>query len=271
MPLSEEQKKAASERMKAMHAAKAAQVAADKKMQEESDGYEEAFKQPEAPQEPTAEEKQETVTITKEQFETLLARLESVESAKVTSTPVSQGVSQVAADGRIFGIQTPYSLSPEIYNDPREVLYNLPILEQYGFKKNYRLDWVVEVQNYETKYGTSFSVPKFKLKLRKLMLNEETGEPITFEQNGKTFERGYLVQAGIFFVDPAEAVATARELGLPIDDANSHEFLDRMRLELYKRWLLECMKPPRPQPSKGQKQVVIGGTAYLVEEWNQNI
>lgn len=256
MAWTEEQKEKARERMKAMHEAKKAQK------------IEEPKTPTEAP-EPTIAPK--TVTIPEDTFNAILERLKRVEAARTETSSVSQSTSQVAADGRIFGIQTPYSLSPEVYNDPREYLYNMPVLEQYGFKRNYRLDWIVEVQNYETKYGTSFSVPKFKLKLRRLLLDEDTGEPQTFEKDGKTYERGYLVQAGIFFVDPAEAVATARELGLPIEDANSGQFLEAMRLELYKRWLLECMKPPKPQPTSGQKQIVIGGKAYVVEEWNQNL
>lgn len=211
---------------------------------------------------------EDTVSIGRAQLDALLDRIEKLESAKVESSPISQTTTTISSNGQLIGVQTPYPLDPSVYEDPREELYNLTMLERYAFKKNYRLDWQVEVQHYETKFGTNFSVPKFVLKLRRVILNDDTGEPETFEKDGKIYEKGYLVQKGVFWVDPAECVQVARDLGLQITEANSASFLKQMRFELYKRWLLECMNPPRPQPAQASKNIVIGGKVYPIEEWN---
>lgn len=210
--------------------------------------------------------KKQTVEIEAKKLDELLKRLEKLESASVTTSQIDKVT--VASNGQAIGVNTPYALQASHYEDPREKLYDLKELQRYAFKQNYELDFVVETTTYETKYGTNFSVPKFKLKLKKLILDDQTGEPIKIEKNGKTFNQGYLMKVGVFFIDPTDAISTAVSLGIDEKDANSTTFLDAMRFELYKRWLLECMNPPKPEPNQAKNQVVIGGSVYEVEEWS---
>lgn len=214
---------------------------------------------------------QDLVTLTQDQFDALLARLEKVESASTETSTFNKQTSQVDMSGRVTGVNTPHPLDPKFYTDPRDRLYKLPELARYAFKENYELDFLVEVLNYETKYGTSFSVPKFKLKLKKLILDDETGEPIYTEHDGRKFKQGYLMKVGIFFIDPNDAIKTAVDMGIEVTDANSYEFLEQMRFLQYKRWLLDCMKPPKPEENRAIKQAVIGGSVYQVEEWSENV
>ena len=213
--------------------------------------------------------KKQTVEIEASKLDELLKRLEKLESASVTTSQIDKIT--VVGNGQTIGVNTPYSLQVSHYEDPREKLYDLKELQRYAFKQNYELDFVVETTTYETKYGTNFSVPKFKLKLKKLILDDRTGEPIKIEKNGKTFNQGYLMKVGIFFIDPTDAISTAVSLGIDEKDANSTAFLDAMRFELYKRWLLECMNPPKPEPNQAKNQVVIGGSVYEVEEWSTEV
>lgn len=227
--------------------------------------------QKEEPVEQVTEQKEATVTITQDQFDALMARLEKVESAKTESSTISKQTSTVDMTGRVTGVSTPHPLDPKFYADPRERLYNLPELARYAFRQNYELDFVVEVLNYETKYGTSFSVPKFKLKLKKLILDDDTGEPILVEHDGKQFKQGYLMKVGIFFIDPNDAVKTAVDMGIEVTDANSYDFLEQMRFQQYKKWLLDCMKPPKPEDNRATKHAVIGGSVYQIDEWSEAV
>lgn len=220
-------------------------------------------------QEAPVETKEEMISISKDQFEQLLARLEKVESAKTESSTMDKTTAQIDMSGRITGVNTPHPLDPKFYTDPRERLYDLPELARYAFKQNYELDFSVEVMNYETKFGTSFSVPKFKLKLKKLILDDDTGEPIIVEHDGRKFKQGYLMKVGIFFIDPNDAIKTAVDMGIEVTDANSYDFLESMRFQQYKKWILECMKPPKPEENRSVKQAVIGGSVYQVEEWSE--
>ena len=212
---------------------------------------------------------EEKVEVSKSQLDALLSRLEKLESASTASTSFDKQTSQVDMTGRMIGVNTPHPLDPKFYIDPRDRLYELPELRRFAFRENYELDFAVEVLNYETKWGTSFSVPKFKLKLKRLLLDEETGEPKVVERDGKRLKQGYLVKVGIFFIDPNDAIKTAVDMGIEVTDANSYEFLEMMRFEQYKRWLVECMKPPKPEATRETKQTVINGTVYSVEEWSE--
>ena len=203
------------------------------------------------------ENKDKTVTLTEDQFQALMERLNKVEnSATVTEAPQNNGFDQF---GRPVGVIQRYSVDPNNYKDPREDLASLPELERVAFKHNYMLEWDIDQLIYDTKYGTSFADPKFTLVLYRKMFDED-GQP-----NGKRI----LIQTGIFFEDPAASIKEAAALGLPIDNANSREFLEQMRFLRYKAWLLDIFNPKRLTSTKKKvTQMVIDNKVVEVEDYS---
>lgn len=235
MAMTEEQRKAASDRMKAMHAKKK-EVVSTPPIKENAG-----------------------VTLTQEQFDQIMQRLEKAEEHK------TQTVTQVAPNsgfdnfGKPVGVIQKYSVDPAHYNDPRTKLADLQELERVAFSHNYMLDWDVEQLIYDTKFGTSFSEPKFTLVLWRKMFDEE-GNP-----NGKRL----LIQNGVFFEDPIAAVKEATRIGIPLDNSTSSEFLEQMRFLRYKQWLMDIFNPKRPESTKARRTPqVIGGVVYEVEDYS---
>lgn len=199
------------------------------------------------------------ITLTQEQFAEIMTRLEKAEEHKThteTSVPQGSGFDQF---GKPVGVIQKYSVDPAHYNDPRQHLSGLPELERIAFSHNYILDWDVEQLIYDTKYGSSFSEPKFTLILWRKMFDED-GTP-----NGKRV----LIQTGVFFEDPITAVKEATQLGIPIDNSTSSEFLEQMRFLRYKQWLMDIFNPKRSVNTKPKRTPqVIGGMVVEVEEYS---
>lgn len=199
------------------------------------------------------------VQLTQEQFDQIMQRLEKAEEQKtqtVTTVAPQSGFDQF---GKPSGVIQKYSVDPAHYNDPRTKLAALKELERVAFSHNYMLDWEVEQLIYDTKYGSSFSEPKFTLVLWRKMFDEE-GNP-----NGKRI----LIQNGIFFEDPVAAVKEAGNLGIPLDNSSSSEFLEQMRFLRYKQWLMDIFNPKRPESTKPKRTPqVIGGVVVEVEEYS---
>lgn len=199
------------------------------------------------------------VTLSQEQFDNLMNRLNSLEENKtqtVTQEPTRPPVDQF---GKPTGIIQKYSVDPAHYKDPRKALSLLKELERVAFDVNYMLDWEVQQLIYETKFGTSFSEPKFTLVLYRRM----------FDEDGNPTDKRMLIQRGIFFEDPAASIKEAVDMGLPVDNANSSEFLESMRFERYKRWLLDIFNPKKLGSTKRKvTEQVIGGKVVEVEEYS---
>jgi hypothetical protein len=235
MAMSDEQKKAASERMKAMHAAKKAQ------------------------KEPVETEQKENVTLTQEQFDALMNRLSTLEESKtkVEATPEQSPTDQF---GKPIGVIQKFSLDPAHYKDPRDKLFSIAELQRFAVKENYMLDWTVDQTIYETKYGTSMSEPKFQLVLYKK----------TFDDEGLPTDRRIVINRATFFEDPAASIKEATALGIPFVNSNSSEFLEQMRFLRYKAWLMDIFNPPKRNATPSFKRMeVIGGQAYEVEEYQK--
>lgn len=197
----------------------------------------------------------ETVTITQDQYQALMARLDAVDAAKTeTVRPSDNGFDQY---GKPQGVIQRYSLDPAHYSSPLEQLYNLEELRRFGLKDNYEMTWDVDQTIYETKYGTSMADPKFTITLKKKM----------YDGAGLLTDKRIIVQTGVFFEDPAASVKEAVALGLPIDKANTPEFLSQMRFLRYKQWLLDVFNPNPPTSTKARiTPTVIDGKVYEIED-----
>lgn len=199
----------------------------------------------------------EGVNLTQEQFQSLMNRLNTLEDSRTeihTEPPQS-----IDANGRPIGIMVKYSVDPAHYRDPRDTLYGLKKLQKYALADNYMIDYEVEQQIVDTKYGTSYLHPKFILKLWRKM----------FDDDDNPTDKRFLIQTGIFFEDPETSIKEALSLGLPVEEANESDFLEKMRFYRYEQWLLDIFNPKRLTSTKPKvRDEVIAGKVYQVEEYS---
>lgn len=258
----EEERKAFGEKMKASRAAKT------------------NTPQPTEPVEATPSEP--TVNLTQDQFQALMERLNKLETSKTETleTKPLPNSNQASIDnlGRTIGIMTKYSVNPDDYEDPREKLMSTPALERFAFRTNYFLKWDVEQTIYETKFGTSYAEPRFELRLYKRLF-EDDGTPTPdvdkatgiqrLDEQGRPQFKSYLVTKGFFFEDPAASLKEAVQMGLPVNNANSKEFLKQMRELRYQSWLLEVFNKPRTTSKPNKESMVIGSSVVTVESYSE--
>ena len=201
-------------------------------------------------------EKESTVTLTQDQFKDLMGRLEKVEGNKVETVAPDNGFDQY---GKPQGVIQRYSLDPSHYDNPIERLYDLEELRRHNLRDNYELVWDFDQTVYETKYGTSMADPKFSITLKKVI----------YDKSGNVTTKRIIVNTGIFFEDPASSIKEAIQIGLPIDKANTSEFLSQMRFLRYKQWLMEIFNPNLPDSTKPQiTNQVIDGSVYQIEDYS---
>lgn len=278
--MTEEQRKAQSEKMKAFWAAKRAeaekQKAAEASTQTNTNSSTQTFSTSTtggttagytAVPEPlvTVPIAQAVPSIAEENVSDLLRRIQELEqrlSVGIPMLPPQQPVAQSPHlfGGRLVGVVDKYVVDPEHYPDPRARLFKEPRLQRFAFDQNYELSWDVSTTRYETKEGLNVQEPKFTIGLIRVMFDDITGEPT----NGR-----YMICNAIFHEDPQSAIVIAREKGLPVEDNNEKEFLDEMRYLRMRDWLFEAFYPPiTAQAKKNKKEMVIGNK--LVDYWEVN-
>lgn len=144
MAMSEENRKKASERMKAMHE-----------------------KREKAPNIPEGEDIQSDVNMNE-----LLERIRELESnQRKEILPQAQ-----VTDRGLVGIRVKYSTSTDKYPDPTERLALEPRLARFAFGENYELKFKQEIASYEDKAGINNEEPRFHLDLIGKVF-DDMGEP----------------------------------------------------------------------------------------------
>ena len=242
VPMSPEQKKAASDRMKAMHAAKkAAKLSQEQPVPEPTT----------APELPPPEKK---VEISEDKLNFILEELSRLKSQQVPQQPLQQAT--MGARGMV-GSTEKYATNKSLYSDPRDRLFNEQEFQRFAIKDNYELTWDILVSRYQTAQGLWFTEPRFEMELRRLDLDED----------GQV-KRKYLIQKYVKHEDFDAAIDIARALGMEIDDTMSKDFIDEMRYQDIKMWLRELFFPPKTiqQSNGGKTEAVIGGTVVTVYE-----
>ncbi len=238
MPMTPEQRKAASERMKAMHAAK------------------KAAKVLEEPTEVPQPEQPKKIEIDEDKLNYILSELDRLKSEKPAPAPQATQQPFIGQRG-VVGSTEKYSTNKSLYGDPRERLYNEHEFKRFAIRDNYELTWEILVSRYQTAQGLWFTEPRFEMELRRLDLDEEGH-----------VKRKYLVQKYVKHEDFDAAIDIAKALGMEIDDSMSKEFIDEMRYQDMKMWLKELFYPPKTIQSSnsGKTEAVIGGTVVTVYE-----
>lgn len=167
----------------------------------------------------------------------------------------SQNGLHVGASGSLVGTRDKFILDPKRYPDPRTRLADEPKLQRFAFKENYDMDWGVTVTQYQTKDGVNTREPKFTLKLRRIMFDDDTGLPT---------DNRYVVCQAIFHEDPEAALVIAHDNGYEVSEYSERDFLDEMRYLRLRDWLLEAFYPPKPQATSKKKEMVIGNRVVEV-------
>lgn len=234
MSLNEEQKKAASERMKAMHAKKKAEkeVAQGKSFPDAVDGS-------------------STVPPVKTTYSDadISELIRQVQELKSQQNIQPQGI-QADQSGRLIGTFEKYLVDPKNYPDPSERLSNETRLQRFAFPLNYELVFSTAVSSYQTLDGINTKEPRFTLQLIKIVMDDDNGEPT----NGR-----YMLYQMIFHEDPQAAIIVANEHGLEVDSSNEKQFLDEMRYLRMRDWLMDIFYPKAATSNKkNKKEMVIG-------------
>ena len=247
--MSEAARQAASERMKAMHAAK--------KLQNQL--TEEPISQnirPELPEraetqiagDPDINELKRQVQETNETIALLKAALLGQQNQS------NRGNIQVSATGRLLGEVEKYLVDPSNYPDPTERLSQENRLKPLAFDFNYELEYEVAVSSYETKTGVNTKEPKFTVTLNKVVTDEQ----------GQPTNKRYIARRMVFHEDPQAAIVIARDNGIQLDQTDEKAFLNEMRYLRIRDWLYDIFWPKPVQPEKQIREEVIGGTIVQV-------
>lgn len=191
----------------------------------------------------------------------LLRRIKELEDDRqFMRTGMSQNAGvQANARGGLVGTFEKYAVNPAHYPDPCARLAQEPRLQRFAFPANYELVFEVATTSYQTKDGVNTREPKFTLELNRIVYDEDSGAPT----NGR-----YVVCRAIFHEDPDAALVVAHDNGIDVDSMNEKRFLDEMRYLRMRDWLLEAFYPPKSQQKRSKKEMVIGNR--LVEYFEVN-
>jgi hypothetical protein len=202
-----------------------------------------------------------SVEIPKEKLDKLMALLEDTpvptEVAKEPSTV------QVDARGQAVGVLSKYPVDKDYYPNPVQFLMSLAKLSRFNLAENYDLDWKVEGTTYETKWGTFINEPIFRLALFRKWFDEEGNLVPT---------KRVLVKRLTFTEDELLAKTIASDLGIDIEKVTLRQLLDQVRMKRMQQWMESIFSPRRSSiRPKTTKREVIGGQAYTVEEYEEEV
>lgn len=233
MPISDEERKRRSERMRAMHAAKKAE-----KGPQQVEETKINTQQPETSQGDLAR-----------QVEELKKNLEFMQQMMTQNQQPAQQV-HVGSRGMV-GTHEKFSTKPKDYPDPRERLSKEPRLQRFAFPINYELTWDIKSVRYQTQDGVWMQEPRFEIELLRIAMDNDTGEPT----DGRWILRRLQLHE-----DPAAAVAVAREKGLEVDENNEKAFLDEMRYLRIRDWLFDAFFQPKADNQRSNmREMAIDG------------
>lgn len=245
MPMSEENRKKAGERLKAARLAKKALA--------------------EAPSEITTEHEiidqnlslADTVAQLQSQIQELLAEKKLDRAAEVRAENPS-----MSDRGSLIGTFERYITAADFYPDPCERLALESRLARFAFGMNYELKFAVTTDSFTTIDNVRTREPRFTIELIRIILDEDTGE--------QTNQR-YVVCRGIFHEDPDAAIEVARRMGIEIGEMSQRDFLNEMRYMQMRDWLLEAFYPPKSDEVQAKREIVIGNKLVEVFEVSSEV
>lgn len=205
------------------------------------------------------EQAKREITIPESQLNELLERMAKLEAEKQQQVSYQPQQATISSTGQVIGIQEKYPINKGLYLhlDPRERLFNEPQLKRFALRDNYSLYWDVFVSTYTTSSGVKMSEPRFELQIRQKEFDEdgnETGE--------------YHIGKHVSHEDYDAAVELALSLGMDVDPKMGVDFLDEMRYQNWKMFIMELFYPPKTikVTNTGKKEMVVDGRVVTFYE-----
>lgn len=199
------------------------------------------------------------VSMTQDQFDQLMNRLNKLEQEKATApTPPSEQAT-ISAGGQIIGVKEKFPINKALYAhvNPIERLFSEPRLTRFAPRENYSMYFSVQTTRYQNAQGVHMAEPRFELELRRKLLDDDGS------QKGE-----YVVGKFVTHEDYDAAIDIAQSLGLDIDPNFGREFIDEMRYQQFRTWVEEQFFQPKPiqQVNGGKKELVVGGKVVTFYE-----
>jgi hypothetical protein len=179
------------------------------------------------------------------------------------SSQTNQNVG-VGQGGKLLGEVDKYLIDPENYPDPTERLSKEPRLQTIAFNHNYELEYAINTRSYETKTGVNMREPEFTIKLLRVVLDDQGNRVRVPDKDGKPMDKFYIARRMMFHEDPQAALIIARENNLDVDKTDERVFLNEMRYLRVRDWLFDFLWPKQSQASEGVHEEAVGGTIVQV-------
>lgn len=211
------------------------------------------------------------VTLTQEQFQMMLDRLSQRPEPQASPEAVKQAFPAgepptLDGSGRVMGIIERFPINPSFYKNPVEELYETPELKRFNLRYNWVIEWAVTPTKYQTAMGTWYIEPRFELTLKKKQFDEDNNELIKYDDRNQPYHPRIVWGRASFFEDPPANLLEAELAGLTMDDVDSPDFQEKMRMYRYKFWLIEKVSPKAPKfTTSNRREEVIGGKAYEID------
>lgn len=218
---------------------------------------------------------EQKVTLTQEQFNQLLNRINELENKKEAAPEVAVAagvpVPQLNSQGGVVGVIERYPIDPNNYKDPTDELYDTPELRRFGLRDNFVIKWSISPTRYQTAMGTWYVEPRFELTLLRKQFDEDNNEVVKIdEKTGRSFNPRIILGRVSFFEDPPADMIEAEQAGVSMNDLDVGEFQNKMRMYRYRFWIAEKLNPRPPKSTTSNKKMeVIGGKIYEIDEYSK--
>ena len=182
-----------------------------------------------------------TVTLTQEQFDTLIKRLEAGDRTDKAPAPsFTPGVGlQTNPFGQVVGTVTKFNIDPNYYPNPVEDLLDDfdrdRRLSRLNIRDNFYISWDITAKPYQTKDNLSVQEPTFHVTIHQNRYDDEgndTGE--------------FIIRKTLHFNEDEElARLYAAEQGIEVNDEQLRDLLDKVRYQRVRDFIVEYFFPPR--------------------------
>jgi hypothetical protein len=173
----------------------------------------------------------DSVTLTTNQYEELMARLQKLEQEPTQTVDQHlEGPQTISVNqhGQSVGIVTKYPVDPSLYPNPTDDLYDIPEIQFRAPRENVKFVWNVSGQVYETKFGTNVQEPFFRLDVFRLDRDED----------GQIKPGAFRIGRLVFNEDETTAYQIAQDMKLNISMTDMREIMNIARFERIKQFIL---------------------------------
>lgn len=255
MAMSDKHRKAASERMRAMHAKKKLEGVEDLSVDVTSTSH-----NIDAVDKPTVD-----LGAMQKQLDEVMetnALLKAMLLKNIDAQP-AQGVG-IGRTGQLLGEVDKYLVDPNNYPDPTPRLAAERRLQSIAFNHNYELQYQFSIRSYETKTGVNMREPEFLITLLRVVLDDQGERVQVIGKDGQSRDKFYIARRLMLHEDPQAALVIARDNNLQIDQDDQVTFLNEMRYLRVRDWLFDYLWPKGSDSREAIIEESVGGTLVQV-------